>query len=105
MGQLYSSALLGLMAGALIGSPVAGRIGGNRSSSSLGGAMPTINILTAGFALARIVHRIAPQAGATAESRFETLAPEQASVGIRALFSEERTRITLLLWVVFSPTC
>ena len=206
MGQLYSSALLGLMAGALIGSPVADRIGRKpvilvsaavmgvfalltASAEStfelflyrfltglgLGGVMPTINILTAEFApagrrallmttmfvgfpigimaggvaaaalinvfgwesvfvtggvlpllmvpvamawlpesprflalkgnrgaaLAQIVHRIAPEAGATPESRFETLAPEQASVGIRALFSEGRTRITLLLWVVF----
>lgn len=206
MGQLYSSALLGLMAGALIGSPVADRIGRKPvilvsaavmgvfalltataestfelflyrflTGLGLGGVMPTINILTAEFAparrrallmttmfvgfpvgimvggvaaaalinlfgwesvfvtggvlpllmvpivmawlpesprflalkgdrgaaLARIVQRIAPEAGATAESRFETLAPEQASVGIRALFSEGRTRITLLLWVVF----
>lgn len=206
MGQLYSSALLGLMAGALIGSPVADRIGRKPviivsaavmgafalltataestfelflyrflTGLGLGGVMPTINILTAEFAparrrallmttmfvgfpvgimaggvaaaalinlfgwesvfvtggvlpllmvpvamawlpesprflalkgdrgaaLARIVQRIAPQAGATAESRFATLAPEQASVGIRALFSEGRTRITLLLWVVF----
>lgn len=206
MGQLYSSALLGLMAGALIGSPVADRIGRKPvilvsaavmgvfalltataestfelflyrflTGLGLGGVMPTINILTAEFAparrrallmttmfvgfpigimvggvaaaalinvfgwesvfvtggvlpllmvpvvmawlpesprflalrgdrsaaLARIVQRIAPQAGANAESRFETLAPEQASAGIRALFSEGRTRITLLLWVVF----
>ncbi|MYE10534.1 MAG: MFS transporter [Gammaproteobacteria bacterium] len=206
MGQLYSSALLGLMAGALIGSPVADRIGRKPvilvsaavmgvfalltataestfelflyrflTGLGLGGVMPTINILTAEFAparrrallmttmfvgfpigimvggvaaaglinvfgwesvfvtggvlpllmvpvvmawlpesprflalkgdrgaaLAQIVHRIAPEAGATPESRFETLAPEQASVGIRALFSEGRTRITLLLWVVF----
>ena len=206
MGQLYSSALLGLMAGALIGSPVADRIGRKPvilvsvavmgvfalltataesafelflyrflTGLGLGGVMPTINILTAEFAPARrrallmttmfvgfpigimvggvaaaalinvfgwesvfvtggvlpllmvpvvmawlpesprflalrgdrgaalapIVNRIAPEAGATPDSRFETLAPEQASVGIRALFSEGRTRITLLLWVVF----
>ena len=206
MGQLYSSALLGLMAGALIGSPVADRIGRKPvilvsaavmgvfalltataestfelflyrflTGLGLGGVMPTINILTAefaparrrallmttmfvgfpigimvggvvaaglinvfgwesvfvtggvlpllmvpvvmawlpesprflalqgdrGHALAQIVNRIAPQAAATPESRFETLAPEQASVGIRALFADGRTRITLLLWVVF----
>ena len=206
MGQLYSSALLGLMAGALIGSPVADRIGRKPvilvsaavmgvfalltataestfelflyrflTGLGLGGVMPTINILTAefaparrrallmttmfvgfpigimvggvvaaglinvfgwesvfvtggvlpllmvpvvmawlpesprflalqgdrGHALAQIVNRIAPQAAVTPESRFETLAPEQASVGIRALFADGRTRITLLLWVVF----
>ncbi len=206
MGWLYSTALIGLMAGALTGSPVADRIGRKPvivlsaavmgvfalltatagsafelflyrflTGLGLGGVMPTINILTAEFAparrrallmttmfvgfpigitaggvaaaalinlfgwesvfvlggviplvmvplliarlpesprflalqanrgaaLARIVNRIAPRAGATAESRFLTVTPEQGSVGVRALFSEGRTRTTLLLWVIF----
>lgn len=206
MGQLYSSALLGLMAGALIGSPIADRIGRKPviilsaavmglfalltatagstfelflyrflTGLGLGGVMPTINILTAEFAparrrallmttmfvgfpigimaggiaaaalinvfgwesvfvtggvlpllmvpvlmaklpesprflalkggrgaaLAEIVNRVSPEAGATPESRFETSVSEQGSIGIRALFSAGRTRITLLLWVVF----
>ena len=54
-----------------------------------------------GGALAEIVNRISPEAGATPESRFETSVSEQGSIGIRALFSAGRTRITLLLWVVF----
>ncbi|WP_084397491.1 MFS transporter [Henriciella aquimarina] len=204
MGQLISSALVGLMAGAFVGSPIADRLGRRPvimlsvlmmgvsslltavaqteaelfiyrflTGLGLGGVMPNINILTAEFAPARrraflmtsmfvgfpigtivgalfaaglinmfgwpsifvlggviplamvpllffmlpesprflalkgrrpdmlagIVNKIAPEAGATPQSQYVTVAPEGGSIG--ALFTQGRTLVTLLLWLVF----
>jgi len=51
--------------------------------------------------LASIINRIAPQAGASRESQFDTGSRGEKTGSIGALFSEGRAPITLLLWMVY----
>ncbi len=206
MGQLLSAALVGLMLGALIGSPLADRLGRKpvilgsilimgvgslltalssdtadlfifrfMTGLGLGGVMPTINILTAEFAPARrrallmtvmftglplgtvvgglasvgllsvfgweavfvlggvlplvmlpivalwlpesprllvlrapqdeallkTMQRLAPERDIPPGSTFVTNQQPALHSGIKALFADGRTRLTLLLWIVF----
>ena len=118
---LMTVMFVGLPAGTILGGAVSARLVsqfGWESVFLVGGILPLLLVPILVFllpesprflaqkggrtaTLAEIVNRIAPDVLARSDSQFESLVPRQEDGGIRALFTEGRNKITLLLWIVF----